>query len=285
MEIYKSKDGTEVAVLAATWELNPKVTFTSLSPEFRANPVKAWRNYGSRLTLGNAGTAIRDPQEVLNHLNTRRLDPWDLTRQKFRVDLRGRRGIRYFMHLDLAKSGDAAGIACVHRESTGVVVVDFMHAHRARPNENIQFRELREKYIYGLHALGFHLQMVTFDQWQSEEMRQILQEQGFETDLVSADKTTGPYDTLIEMMLTDRLDYYNHPVFIKEMQQLRTNGVKYDHPKKGSKDLADAVACATWKAINYELENPVEAPGVIRVYRPNSSRSKRANPVYERSVW
>lgn len=283
MEVHKSRDGSELAVLAATWELNPKITFASLTPEFLRNPVKAWRNFGSRLTAGGEGTAIKDPAVVLRHVNQMRLDPWDATRNDFRVDLRGRPGARYFMHMDLAKATDAAGVACVHREATGVVIVDFMRSHRALPGQNIQFRELREKYIYGLHARGFHIEMVTFDQWNSEEMRQILEEQGFQTDQVSADKTPAPYDTLIEMLLTHRLDYYDYPVFIREMQKLRTNGLKYDHPKNGSKDVSDAVACATWKAINYELENPKEPPGSIRVYRRTGQRALTRR--YETTPW
>jgi len=47
MEILRSTDGSEIGIVAATWELNPKVTFDSLADEFKRNPSKAWRNYGS----------------------------------------------------------------------------------------------------------------------------------------------------------------------------------------------------------------------------------------------
>lgn len=282
MEIWKSADGSELAVVAATWEINPKISFHSLTNELRSNPQKFWRNFGSRVGGGAANLAIKDPQEVLNHINLMRIDPWNYAHERFFEYVRGRPDRRYFMHFDLAKNKDTAGVACVHREPTGVIVVDFMHGHKAQPGKDIVFAELRQ-YLYDLHARGFTIVKATYDQWQSEETRQVLEGQGFQTDQCSADRTSAPYDTLIEMLLTDRLDYYNEPQFIREMQQLRTDGVKYDHPKNGTKDVSDAVACATWTAINDLLENPEEAPGALIVHRTKESR--RWSQRYEKSAW
>jgi hypothetical protein len=282
VEIHKTLDGSELAVVAATWELNPRVSFQSLSAELRANPQKFWRNFGSRVGAGATNLAIKDPQQVIQHINLSRTDPWNYVHNRFFEHIRGVPDRRYFMHFDLAKNKDTAGVACVHREPTGVVVVDFMYGHRAEPGKTIIFAELRQ-YLYDLHVRGFVIVKATYDQWQSEETRQILEGQGFATDQCSADRTTGPYDTLIEMLLTDRLDYYNYAQFIREMQQLRSDGIKYDHPKHGTKDVSDAVACATWTAINDSLENPVEAPGVLVVHRSKDSRYWQ--PRYERSQW
>lgn len=283
MEVYRSVDGSEVAVVAATWELNPRISFESLAPEFQKNPTKAWRNYGSRVSGVGGQTALKDPGIMLRRINFSRRDPWDYARDQFYPDFRGRRDREYYIHIDLAQNKDAAGIACAHREPTGVAVVDFMHAHRARPGQDIQFAEIREKYIYALHARGFHIRLVTLDQWQSIEFRQVLSGQGWLTDEQSADKTTAPYDTLIEMLGTDRIDYYNEPQFIREMQALQTNGTKYDHPKKGSKDVADAVACAVYRAIFTELEDPTAPKAILRVNRaPVRSPLRRQ---YERSNW
>ena len=230
--------------------------------------------------VGATNLAIKDPQQVVAHLNLVRPDPWNYAKKRFYEWFRGKPGRQYFMHFDLAKgtTKDAAGVALSHREPTGVCVVDWMHCHRSRvPGQDIQFAELRQ-YVFDLHARGFAIKLVTYDQWQSIETRQILEGNGFKTDEVSADKTMTPYDTLIEMMLTDRLDYYNHSQFVREMQQLRTNGIKYDHPKNGTKDVSDAVACSVWKAIEDALENPQAAAGVIRVHR---RRPTRPRPVYQ----
>lgn len=283
MEVYKTNDGSELAVIAATWEVHKKVTFESLAPEFKRNPAQAWRNYGSKVTGLLVDVAIRDPDAVLNHVNITRSDPWDYRREKLHEWVRGRRGLRYFFHFDLAKNKDAAGMACCHREASGIVGVDFMHRVQARPGKNIDFDDLRG-FVYMFHERGFAIELVTYDQWQSEDSRQILEKKHFKTDYCSADKTTGPYDTCIEMLLTERLDYYNHPVFLREMKQLRTNGLKYDHPRNGSKDVADAVACATWSCINYELENPKEPPGKIKIKRA-PQRSRYNHSYGERSAF
>jgi hypothetical protein len=283
VDIYRSRDGSEIAVVAATWEIHRKVSFESLQPELTRNPAKFWRNYGSKVGGAATGAALRDPQVVQLHINTVRPDPWDYGSQTLYAWCRGRRGIRYFMHFDLAKNGDRAGIALSHVEPSGVAVVDFMHAVAALPGKNIDFEGLRDL-VYLFHGRGFAIELVTYDQWQSEDSRQQLEKRNFQTDHRSADKTPAPYDTLIELLLAGRLDYYNHPLFLREMKQLRTNGVKYDHPKNGSKDVADAVACSVWSAINYELDNPQEPKAKVKVVR-TGARGRFAPRYGEKSMW
>ena len=282
MQVHRSRDGSEIAVTAATWELNSKISFESLQPELQRNPAQFWRNYGSKVGGEANGTAIRDSTLILQHVNLTRADPWDYAKNTLHPWVRGRRGLRYFMHFDLAKNGDRAGIALAHIEATGVAVLDFLHAVSAKPGQNIDFEGLRDL-VFLFHSRGFVIELVTYDQWQSEDSRQQLEKKNFKTDYRSADRTPAPYDTLIEMLIAGRLDYYNHPLFLREMKALRTNGIKYDHPKSGSKDVSDAAACAVWTAIHYELENPKEPPGTVRVIR--QSKRSRFSPRYEKSMW
>lgn len=272
MEIWRTNDGSEVAVIAATWELNPKITFESLESEFRNNPTKAWRNYGSRVDM-NIESAIKDPDLLLRNVNINRSHPWNPAREEFYAWFRGQAGCRYFLHFDLSKNRDATGVAMVHRERlTKRIIVDFMLRIVVRLGQNIDYARLREHFVYGVTARGFHVERVTYDQFQSDETRQVLEEKGYTTARASADKGTEAYDTLIELLLNNRLDYYSYPAFVREMQELQYNGSKYDHPRKsrtgesGSKDVADAVACATITAITYELDNPLVSPGKIRVF-------------------
>lgn len=289
MEIWRTKDGSEIAVKAATWELNPKITFESLADDFQRNPVLAWRNYGSEVKH-NLEAALKDPNAVINAVNHGRAVPWDFARSTIPGWLRGRRGVRYFIHFDLSKNRDATGIALVHREANGTIVVDFMLRYEAEVGKNISFSFLRETYVYAFTQRGFHIECVTYDGFQSDETRQVLEEKGYATDYVSADRDTAAYDTLIDLLLNKRLDFYQYPPFIREMEELKlVNGIKYDHPKKGrdgkpgSKDVADAVACAAWKAIDYALENPVAEPGAIRVHRNVGFNNSRRYG--ERTAW
>ena len=220
MEIHRSRDGSELAVLAATWELNPRISFEALASEFRANPLKAWRNYGSVVTHGHEA-AIKEPDAVLNRQNLSRDTPWVLSKDCYADWFRGRRGVRYFMHFDLSKNRDSTGLALVHRERDGRLVVDFMWQHRAPEGRDISYSLLRERYVYPLAGRAFHLECVSFDGFQSDETRQVLEERGIHTDYCSADKDTGPYDTLIDYVITDRCDYYSYPVFVRELEELR----------------------------------------------------------------
>jgi hypothetical protein len=286
VEIWRSKDGAEVAVTAATWELNPKVTFDSLRDEFRRNPVKAWRNYGSIVSM-KFEAAIKNTAAILANANVSREDPWDEVRDTYKSWFRGTPGCRYFMHFDLSKSKDATGVAISHRDPrTRKMVVDFMHRVVASAGKDIDYALLRERFIYPLKDRGFYLEVVSYDSFQSAETMQILREKGYHTEEVSADKKPDPYDTLIEFILTYALDYYPHRVFIEEMEELRNvGGRKYDHPRKtrrgtpGSKDVSDAVACSVWSAVNYELDNPLPVSGRLMVI-------PRAQPRYgdERTI-
>lgn len=274
MEIWRSKDGSEIAVVAATWEMNPKITFESLADEFKNNPVKAWRNYGSRVDA-NIENAIKDKDLLIRNVNPARDVPWNPARDEFFSWFRGRPGNRHFIHFDLSKNRDATGVAMCHRDRarSGVVVVDFMLRIEVPMGKNIDYAKLREKFVYGVSARGFHVELVTYDQFQSDETRQVLEEKGYKTDRASADKSPDAYDTLIELLLNGRLDYYSYPPFVREMEELNYDGSRYDHPRKsrtgapGSKDVADAVACAAMTAIRYELENPAEPPGKLKIHR------------------
>lgn len=272
IEVYRSDDGAELAVVAATWHLQPKTTFDSLKMEFERDPVKAWRNYGSKLT-GSSESPLRDPATVNALANRDRVSPWDPDRNAFHSWFQGEPGAVYFIHFDLAKSHDTAGIGLCHRDhQTGRVVVDFMDGVAGKNGADIQIADLRDLYIYPLTDRGFHVEMVSYDQWQSLESQQILKKRGYRVEECSADKTMEPYDTLFDVLLTGQLDYYLHPQFIRELQGLRRiGGKKYDHPKHGSKDVTDAVACAVHKLSEWELENPDYYGGSYISVRRNAS--------------
>jgi hypothetical protein len=257
IELYRSKDGTEIAVIAATWHMQPKTTFESLQAQLRRDPVKFWRNYGSKLT-GATESPLRDPQTVNLLANRQREAPWDFATNSFASWFQGVPGLGYFIHFDLAKSRDKAGVAVVHRDQTSQkIVVDFMDGVSGKNGSEIQISDLRELYIYELTKRGFMILGVSYDQWNSLESQQTLKRQGYLVDEVSADKTMEPYDTLFDLLSNGNLDYYLHPLFVRELQQLRRiAGKKYDHPKGGSKDVTDAVACAIANLIQFETNNP-----------------------------
>lgn len=166
IEVYRSEDGAELAVVGATWHLQPKTTFESLHMELERDPVKFWRNYGSKLT-GSSESPLRDPEAANTLANRNRSTPWDHSRQEFYAHFRGEPGAVYFIHFDLAKNHDSAGVALVHRDAdTRKVVVDFMDGVVGQNGSEIQIAHLREQYVYELTKRGFEIRKISYDQWQ-----------------------------------------------------------------------------------------------------------------------
>lgn len=100
---------------------------------------------------------------------------------------------------------------------------------------------------------GFNITLVTYDGWQSAGEIQRLNERGITAKLLSCDKTSGPADTLKGLIYNGLADYYAHPVFMREAEELVELGNgKVDHPdlspkrsveegdNRGSKDVWDA---------------------------------------------
>jgi hypothetical protein len=73
---------------------------------------------------------------------------------------------------------------------------------------------------------------------------------GIETDRVSTDLSEEPWRALRNLAYEDRLRGHKDPLLVIELAGLSKlpNG-KIDHPADGSKDVADAVACACDGAI------------------------------------
>lgn len=276
MQIYRSHDGSELAVIAATWHLNPKVTKQSLSLQFEKDPDLAWRNFGSVLKAG-LENALHDGTIVDRLANRGRMDPWNSETKTLATWFVGEPGQEYFVHIDLAKNHDAAGVCIGHaNRKTDRVVLDLLCGLRGERGRDIQVAEVRQQFVYDMTARGFHIKKVTYDQWQSLESQQQLAAKGYEVEELSADKTKGPYDTLFELLKQAKLDYYLQPQFIKELQQLRRYDKKYDHPRGGSKDIADAAACVAFGIKKDMIENPYTGEPGITIHRSQYTQLTRS---------
>ena len=192
-------------------------------------------------------------------------------------DLHPKPGALYAIHADMALNGDRAGVAMAHvkewvevetseADGTGtrierrpVVVVDFATAFEAdaqavTPNgegveREIQMRWFR-KLVQFLSARGFAVHSVSQDGWQSVDSLQILATQGFTVQRLSTDRDATLWKTLQDVIYEGRLIGPKHALLCTELQALdrRPNG-KVDHPPGGSKDIADAVACAVAQSV------------------------------------
>jgi hypothetical protein len=96
----------------------------------------------------------------------------------------------------------------------------------------------------------FNVRKISYDGYQSRESIQVLRKAGIRAQEMSVDRNTEPYDHLRSALYQDRVAMVENELLMQELSQLEINAEKgkVDHPPRGSKDLADAVAGAVFAA-------------------------------------
>jgi hypothetical protein len=167
----------------------------------------------------------------------------------------------YFIHVDLAQKHDHCAVAMSHvqkwvnikvtdtySQPAPIVEVDAVRFWTPTPDKSVDFTEVKD-YILSLKTKGFKIRLCTFDRWNSHDMMQQLKQYGINTELLSVAKKH--YDDMAMVVLEERLKGPHIPLLIDELLQLRIMRDKVDHPRKGSKDLADAVCGSIFNAISH----------------------------------
>ena len=218
--------------------------------DFEKNPDKSWRDYGAVASM------VLEPYFKQFDLVMKCVDKecqCPINEYGVIADwFKGKPSYYYYIHVDLALTTDACGIAMAHKERDDSIVVDLIHRITGSPEKEIDISEVRAL-IVSLKAKGFILDKVTFDQFQSASIIQELNKQNIDSEKLSVDATVGPYETLKELCYTNKVKMYYNAKLIEELKYLElVKGKKIDHPPKGSKDVADAVCGAVFNAVNGE---------------------------------
>ncbi len=199
-----------------------------------------------------------------------------------------------YIHLDLSQTQDCTGMAMVHPsghyvddreddedgaevgegEAIKEVEVDFYVALTAGPyGEPIDYQKVRV-FIDWLRRIGYWIRKVTADSYQSADMLQRLREMGFDTDVLSVDRTSQPYANLRQASNEHRIkapfppeahprdwgsieEALRHVTLYQEITGLEhdVRRDKVDHREKnpdgskGSKDIADGLCGATFACL------------------------------------
>ncbi len=165
-----------------------------------------------------------------------------------------------YCHLDLALSGDSAGLAIGHcrgfkrlkrsemeDELLPIIRLDVLLEIRPPAGGEIHFEKIR-KLLYMLRERGMPLKWCSADSFQSSDMLQMLYAKGFSVGQESPDKNPGIYEVLKAAIYDRRVEAPEHPKALSELARLERDPKtgKLDHPLDGSKDVADAMACVVF---------------------------------------
>ena len=169
----------------------------------------------------------------------------------------------YYIHADLAQKHDKCAVAIAHvdrwvniqvikdyEQVAPIVIVDAVVWWEPKVEGPVNLSEVKQ-WIMNLRRLGFNIGLVSFDRWQSYDIQQELKAVGIKTDTVSVAKKH--YEDLAMMIYEERVAMPHIPLLLEEMSELKitNNGKRVDHPRKKSKDLADAVCGAVFNAISH----------------------------------
>jgi hypothetical protein len=173
---------------------------------------------------------------------------------------------KYFVHADLAQKHDKCAVAIAHvdkwvniqvikdyQQVAPIVVVDAVAWWEPKVEGPVNLSEVKQ-WIQNLRRLGFDIGMVSFDRWQSFDIQNELKQVGMRTETVSVAKKH--YEDMAMLIYEDRLAMPAIDLLFEELTELKImRGNKVDHPRKSSKDLADAVCGAIYGAISHTPRN------------------------------
>ena len=276
-------DGTEGNEIMVEWEedhiksyLIPN-TYAIKRPSWDFNPTKSIENYKTEFyknmqdALGRF--ACMPPEMIDAFFKSREKIELAFKNKALAVDQFGRLepwfapdpDKEYFLHVDLAQKHDHCAVAMSHvqrwvnvkvtdtySQPAPIVEVDAVRYWTPTPDKSVDFTEVKD-YILALRTAGFKIRVCTFDRWNSHDMMQQLKQYGINTETLSVAKKH--YDDMAMVVLEERLSGPHVPLLIDELLQLRIMKDRVDHPRKGSKDLSDAVCGSIYNAISLTRPN------------------------------
>ena len=171
-----------------------------------------------------------------------------------------------FIHVDLSISKDRCGVAVIKvagmshvvdsehpdvTERAPHYVVEMAVSIKPSGTAQIDPGEIRSWLMELGTVHGLNVSGVSYDGFQSSESIQRWRKAGLlNVRLVSMDRTTQPYDHFRRALYQGRVDIVAFGMLSKELLELEYNAEKdkVDHPPRGTKDIADAVAGAVFNA-------------------------------------
>ena len=250
------------AIKRPTWEANPTRSIDDFKIAFLSDYADAMQRFACVPSfVSDAFFKQKDKLERAMCLH----NPID-SFKRIEASFEPKDGVKYFLHADLAQKHDKCAIAISHvdkwveirtfNDHTQIhpfVIVDAIVWWEPRKEGPVNLSEVKN-WIVDFRRQGFQIGLVTFDRWQSFDIQQELKSVGIKTDTLSVGKKH--YEDLAMLVYEDRVLMPHNDILLEEMSQLRiVSDKKVDHPRKGSKDLSDAVTGAVYNAIAHTSRN------------------------------
>ncbi len=282
------------ALKRPTWEINPLIRLDDLMAAFYDDPIDSLSRFAC-MPPDAIDAFFKDRSKIeLAFSSQSTLNEDNSFRESFKPDPEK----RYYIHVDLARVHDHAAVALAHvekweqrniggklTEPAPVIVVDQVRYWTPSKTKNVDFTEIRE-YILSLKRRGFNIRLVTFDRWESADTMQYLNERGMKSERLSVAKKH--YEDFAMVIAEERVVGPQIELLIEELLQLRImKNDRVDHPRKGSKDLSDAVCGAIYNAIAHtprNLDETIEVKTLESVRREIRRNEIEEEPVKNSNV-
>jgi len=247
-----------LALKKTTWDVNPTRKIDDFKLAFYTDFGDAMMRFACTPTF--ASDAFFKQKDKLEKCMTLRnpVDNFRRLDESFKPDPEK----IYYIHADLAQKHDKCAVAIAHvdkwvniqvikdyQQVAPMVIVDAVAWWEPKAEGPVNLSEVKQ-WIINLRRQGFNIGVVSFDRWQSFDIQNELKAVGIRTDTVSVAKKH--YEDLAMMIYEERVAIPMIPLLLEEMSELKImKGNRVDHPRKKSKDLADAVCGAVFGAISH----------------------------------
>jgi hypothetical protein len=267
------------ALKRPTWEINPTRKIEDFTTSFFKNPEDSLMRFACM--PGNSTDAFFKSREKIEKSLSLR-NPLDANR-RFELSFKPDPDLIYYIHADLAQKHDKCAVAISHVEKwvevqsfndykqiVPFVVVDAIAWWEPRREGPVDLSEVKN-WIVNLKRNGMNLGTVSFDRWQSFDIQRDLKDMGIHTETLSVAKKH--YEDLAMLFYEERVAAPHIDILLEELLELRIMpNNRVDHPRKKSKDLADAMCGSVYNAISKSRR---ESFGEVDIHTWSSFKSDR----------
>jgi hypothetical protein len=276
------------AVKRPTWEVNPTRSIEDFKLAFYTDPGDALMRFAC-MPNHSSDSFFKQKDKVEKSMSLR--NPLDQFR-RFDPSFVPEKDKTYYVHADLAQKHDKCAVAVSHVEKwvevqsfnnykqiVPFIVCDVIAWWEPKKEGPVDLSEVKN-WIINLRRMGFNLGLVTFDRWQSFDIQQELKTVGIKTETLSVAKKH--YEDLAMLIYEERLALPHIPLLFEEMSELRiVSDKKVDHPRKKSKDLADAMCGSVYNAISHTSRVQNQE---IEIHTWKSSTREHERKMYEKNT-